>query len=103
MLGDKRQGHPTSDLTLWRSREISSFNLPHTIQMGEEFAFKRESNDRVTGETLWQNEVNRQLNKAFVPESYKVALRNLKVIVDYGNSLVGKKVANVVNPLPNGE
>lgn len=102
-LGQSRQGHPTSTEANWRDKSLSPFNLPHTIQMGEEYAFKRESNEMVRCETLWQNEITRQLIKALQRKAYRIAMRCMNVIGENADALVSSKVRGVINPLSNGE
>lgn len=99
-LGTGRQGHPTSGD--WKSRKLTDANLPHTVQMGQEVVWKREIEENVLDETLWQREVSRLILKAFLPKTYHKGIRCMNLIKHHANSLVAKMVANVVNSLHSG-
>lgn len=97
MLGEKRQGHPTSTESDWRSEKLTDDNLPHTIQMGQEFGFKRETTVTFNEEILWQNELNRILNKSILPKTYRIGTRCMKFVVKNATALVSKQVDDVIN------
>ncbi|KAH9816568.1 hypothetical protein DFH28DRAFT_1125340 [Melampsora americana] len=95
-LGKARQGHPNSN---WQDNNVGKFNLPTLIQMGEEHAYKRETNSRVESEVVWHNKQARLLVKAFQPASYAAAMKACSVIVKKGSPGVGQTLAALVNPL----
>lgn len=99
-LGTKRQGHPSSG---WEDKEASEFNLPTSIQMGEEYAFKRDNNEAVVSEMTWYDELARILIKAFQPASYCAAMKAIRVIVQNGTPAVSRRLRGLVNPLGLGE
>lgn len=102
-LGEDRQGHPTSPKTDWRTRTLTSANLPHTIQMGQQWGFAKEVNVVVGEEIMWQEEVSRLINKAILRRTYRIATKCMKVIVENATALVSKQVDDVINPYVGGE
>lgn len=102
-FGELRQGHPTSSKTDWRSKELTQAHLPHTIQMGEEFGFKRETNIHVNDEILWQNELSRLIVKAFQPKTYNIGTKNMQLVAAHASALVAHKVDDVFNALVGGK
>ncbi|KAH9823450.1 hypothetical protein DFH28DRAFT_881112 [Melampsora americana] len=95
-LGKDRQGHPTSD---WQAVDVSEFNLPTLVQMGQETASKREANARLDSELLWHNEMGRLIAHAFQPVSYASAMRALHVIKTRGPPGASAALADLVNPI----
>lgn len=102
-FGDLRQGHPTSAKVDWRAHKLTQSNLPHTIQMGQEFGFKRETNVTVIEEILWQEEMTRLIILAFLPNTYKIATDCMNLIGEHATGLVAKEVEEVTNPLIGGK
>ncbi|EGG04730.1 uncharacterized protein MELLADRAFT_108188 [Melampsora larici-populina 98AG31] len=95
-FGEKRQGHPSSK---WDEANVSHYNLPTIIQMGNEHAYKREDQARIDSELLWHLEMGRLIIKAFLPSSYSAARQALQVIVKHGTPAAAAAIKNLVNPL----
>lgn len=102
-FGISRQGNPNDPDADWRSKRLTDANLPHTIQMGKEYGFKRETNVVVDEEILWQNELNRLLNKAVLKGTYQVAERNMDLVQEHATPLVSQKLKEVINRLVGGK
>lgn len=103
MLGEDRQGHPTSSKTDWRSKKLTAANLPHTIQMGQAFGFNREVNGTFSEEIMWQEEMSRLINKAVLRKTYRRATKCMKVVVENATAVVSKQVDDVINALVGGK
>ncbi|EGG06444.1 uncharacterized protein MELLADRAFT_63427 [Melampsora larici-populina 98AG31] len=95
-FGKARQGHPDSN---WQQTKVTEFNLPTLIQMGQEHAYKRETNARVESELLWHHEQARLLIKAFQPASYDAALQSLRVIIRKGTPAASRVFTGLVHPI----
>lgn len=101
-LGESRQGNPNVPDVDWRSQTLSKANLPHVIQMGEEYGYRREANATLDEELLWQNEMVRLLLKACLPKSYDIGSKCMKVIAENATELVAQKVEAIFNDLVGG-
>lgn len=97
-IGSKRQGHLSAQET-WRNKTITSMNLPNTIQMGEENAFKRQENIRVTSELLWQHAVSQALISATQPETYEIACKNIRFLCEHGEASLAERIEKTPNPI----
>ena len=70
-LGLSWQGHLSSG---WQSFQPSEYKLPTLIQMGQEYAFKRDTNHWIDSELVWHNKMACLVQKAFQPRSYAAAM-----------------------------
>lgn len=99
-FGSQRQGHSPA---CWSETILTENNLPKGMQMSEEHEIKRDVNDTVQAEVLWQQEMARILINTFTPASYCSALRSMKVISDHAGARVSTKVKSLVNPFGIGQ